>query len=358
MISKRNFTYYYFLGFHDTIICILSQHFHEDQVPMMYKNIIAAIGNTPLVKINFQTPPEIYAKLEHLNPGGSVKDRSALYMIEKAERLGLLKPGGTVIEASSGNQGIATAMIGAVKGYKVIITVFEKASKEKVQTLQAYGAQVIRCLQTEFVSDPLSYHSQAVAIQKSTPNSFMLNQYYNVDNAEAHYMSLGPEIWKQTNGTITHFFAAGGTGGTVSGTGKYLKEQNPDIKVICVDTANSFRATNGNPKPYKLEGIGLDFKGPVLNESVIDEFFCVTDEEALNMLYPLASKQGLLVGPSSAAVAYAAQEYSRNMKPTDRAVFIVGDSGRAYLSKGFYDRPDIDTQPTIKISDPSEYIQL
>lgn len=314
---------------------------------MIYKNLLNAIGNTPLVGVDFNTPPQIFAKLEYLNPGGSVKDRSALFMIEEAEKMGILKPGGTLIEASSGNQGIATAMIGALKGYKVIITVFEKASQEKVQTLLAYGAKVIRCPATQFVDDPLSYHSQAVAIHKETPNSFMLNQYYNVSNALAHYSLLGPEIWKQTEGKITHFFAAAGTGGTISGVGKYLKEQNPNIKVLAIDSANSFRSTKGNPKPYKLEGIGVDFKSPVLNESVIDEFLPVTDESALGILKPLASKHGILVGLSSGAVATAVEEYSKNMKKDDFAVMIFGDSGRAYLTKGFYNEANESLMPEV-----------
>ncbi|MBA3954777.1 cysteine synthase family protein [Candidatus Dependentiae bacterium] len=303
----------------------------------MHETILKAIGNTPLVKVNFESLGRIFAKLEYLNPGGSVKDRSALFMIEEAEQLGLLKPGGTLIEASSGNQGIATALIGALKGYKVVITVFEKVSNEKYQTLKAYGAEVIKCPATQFVDDPNSYHSTAVKIHKSTPNSFMLNQYYNVSNARAHYSLLGPEIWRQTEGKITHFFAAAGTGGTISGVGKYLKEQNPNVKVIAIDAANSFRSTAGNPKPYKLEGVGVDFVSPVLNTSVIDEFVCVTDDQALDILKPMASIHGLLIGPSSGAVAYAVQEYSKQLGPNDLAVMICGDSGRAYLTKGFYD---------------------
>lgn len=304
---------------------------------MIHKNLLCAIGNTPLVGINFETHAYMHAKLEYLNPGGSVKDRSALYMIEEAERLGILKPGGTLIEASSGNQGIATAMIGAVKGYKVIITVFEKISLEKYQTIKAYGAEVIKCPATQFVDDPLSYHSQAIQLHKNTPNSFMLNQYMNVSNAHAHYHMLGPEIWQQTQGKITHFFAAAGTGGTISGVGRYLKEQNSDIKVIAVDSAHSFRATKGNPKPYKLEGIGVDFSSPVLNQSIIDEYLCVTDEEALSALKPMASKHGLLIGLSSGAVAYASEYYAKKMESTDFGVMIFGDSGRAYLTKGFYE---------------------
>jgi cystathionine beta-synthase len=303
---------------------------------MMHESLLHAIGNTPLVKIDFKTSCSMYAKLEYLNPGGSVKDRSSLYMIEEAEQLGLLKPGGTLIDASSGNQGIATAMIGAVKGYKVIITFPEKNSKEKFETLKAYGAEVILCPSTSFLEDPNSYHSQAIRIHKATPNSFMPNQYFNLSNSMAHYKSLGPEIWNQTEGKITHFIAAAGTGGTVSGAGKYLKEQNPDIKVIAVDSNNSYRSTQGNPKPYKLEGIGVDFDSPVLNYSVIDNFFLSPDDESIAMLQYLAKKEGLLVGPSSGAVAYAAQQYCKQLKPTDLAVFILGDSGRAYLTKNFY----------------------
>lgn len=303
---------------------------------MMYNSLLHAIGNTPLVKIDFKTPCSTYAKLEYLNPGGSVKDRSSLYMIEEAEKLGLLQPGGTLIDASSGNQGIATAMIGAVKGYKVIITFPDKNSKEKLEALKAYGAEVVICPATNYLEDPNSYHSQALRIHQATPNSFMPNQYFNLSNAMAHYRSLGPEIWKQTEGKITHFIAAAGTGGTISGAGKYLKEQNPNIKVIAVDSNNSYRSTQGNPKPYKLEGIGVDFDSPVLDYSVIDEFFLSPDDESIAMLKHLARKEGVLVGPSSGAVAYAAQQYCQQLQSTDLAVFILGDSGRAYLTKNFY----------------------
>lgn len=302
---------------------------------MMHESLLHAIGNTPLVRVNFGTPPAIYAKLEYLNPGGSVKDRSALFMIEDAERRGLLKPGGTIIDATSGNHGIAIAMIGALKGYKVIITATPKFSQEKMATIKAYGAEIIMCPVTEYMTDPESYHSVALRIHKETPNSFMPNQYYNPDNALGHYTLLGPEIWQQTKGKITHFFAAAGTGGTVSGAGKYLKEQNSNIKVIALDSIHSFRATKGNPKPYKVESMGVDFDNEVLNPAVIDEFFNVTDDQALGMLKPLAREHGLLVGPSSAAVAYGVQEYSKKLSKDDLVVMIFGDSGRAYLSKYF-----------------------
>lgn len=305
----------------------------------MYNRILDAIGNTPLVKLPFDCPGSIYAKLEYMNPGGSVKDRSALFMIEQAERNGKLQPGGTLIDASSGNQGIATAMIGAIKGYKVIITVPAKTSKEKYQTMKAYGAEVVVCPTKANLQDPESYHSKARAIHMATPNSFMPNQYFNIDNAQAHYTITGPEIWKQTNGTITHLFAGAGTCGTVSGVGKYLKEQNPAIKIFGIDAATSFRSTKGNPSAYKYEGIGVDFDSPVLNASVIDDFLTVSDEDGIGYLKTLATKYGLLVGLASGAVAWATQQYAqKHMKDGDIAVMIFGDSGRAYLTKGYYDQ--------------------
>lgn len=303
----------------------------------MYNHLLEAIGNTPLIRVHFNSPATIYAKLEYLNPGGSVKDRSAKYMIEQAEKNGLLKQGGTIIDATSGNHGIALAMIGAAKGYKVILTATPKFSEAKINTAKAYGAEVVLCKETEFVSDPESYHSIAVKLHQQTPNSYMPNQYYSIENTKAHYHSLGPEIWQQTKGTITHFFAAAGTGGTISGAGQFLKEQNPNIQVICIDSINSFRATRGNPKPYKLEGMGIDFANEVLKENVIDEFFEISDDHALSMLQELSKKHGFLVGPSSGAVAYAAREYAKTLKPTDVAIMIFGDSGRAYLEKNYYE---------------------
>jgi len=302
----------------------------------MYNSIYHAIGNTPLIKIFSDIHPSLYCKLEYLNPGGSIKDRSALFMIEEAEKKGWLKPGGTIIEPSSGNQGIALSMIGAAKGYKVIVVVSEKHSQEKIKTLKAYGVQVIAMPPTDFLEDKNSYHSKAVEIHKNTLNSFMPNQYFNPSNAQAHYSSLGPEIWKQTEGKITHFIAAAGTCGTVAGTGKFLKEQNKNIKVCAVDAKNSYRSTKGNPKPYKIEGIGVDFDAPLLKNAPIDQFLEVDDEGSINMLQELARTHGLLVGPSSGAVAYAAKTYAASLPQDAVAVMIFGDSGRAYLSKNFY----------------------
>jgi cystathionine beta-synthase len=299
------------------------------------KGLLGAIGNTPLVKIPFKTSAKIFAKLEYLNPGGSIKDRSALFMIEEAEEKGLLKPGGTIVESSSGNQGVACAMIGAIKGYKVVITASPAMSEEKIKTIKAYGAEVIPCPAVP-IHDPQSRHSQAIKIAKETPNSFIPNQYFNLSNPEAHYSSLGPEIWEQTEGKITHFFAAAGTGGTISGAGKFLKEKNPNIKIIAVDVDTSFHSTNGNPMPYRMEGIGIDFETQCLNESVIDKFFPVSDADGLGMLKTMASKYGLLVGTGSGAVSYAVQSYLNKLTKNDVVVMLFGDSGRAYLSKNYY----------------------
>lgn len=301
------------------------------------KTLLNSIGNTPLVKIFSEFPTNIFAKLEYLNPGGSIKDRSAKFMVEWAEKEGILKPGMTIIDASSGNHGIALAMIGSAKGYKVIICSMDKHSKEKINTMKAYGATVLTFPSTNALEDPNSYHSQAVKLAQETPNSHMPNQYCNKLNATAHYHDIGPEIWKQTQGKITHLIAAAGTGGTISGAGKFLKEMNPNIQVIGVDAANSFRSTKGNPKPYKLEGMGVDSDSVVLDNSVIDQFIEVSDDQGIGMMKELAKKHGFLVGPSSGAVAYAAYTYAKNLKPDDVAISIFGDSGRAYLSKNYYD---------------------
>ncbi|OGB83209.1 hypothetical protein A3F66_02665 [candidate division TM6 bacterium RIFCSPHIGHO2_12_FULL_32_22] len=304
----------------------------------MKNSILDLIGNTPLAKIDLETNGNIFAKLEYLNPGGSIKDRSAKFILEDAEKSGILKPGSLIVDASSGNHGIALAMIGRIKGYKVVITVSEKISKEKYYTLKAYGAEVVVCKATQYLEDPESYHSIAKKIHVETPGSFMPNQYYNTKNRDAHETEIAPEIWNQTEGKITHFFAGAGTSGTISGVGRFLKKQNPDIKIIAIDTENSFRATNGNPKPYIIEGVGMDFDTPVLDESVIDEIIAVGDNETISMLQYLSNKKGFLVGPSSGAVAVGFKKYSDKyrIKKDDLAVLIFGDSGRAYLSKNFY----------------------
>lgn len=298
------------------------------------KSILNAIGNTPIVELDFKVNPKLIAKLEYLNPGGSIKDRAALFMVEKAEKDGILRPGGTIIEASSGNQGIALAMIGAIKGYNVIITVPDRTSSEKIATLQAYGAKVYVCPDTDNLNDPEGYHAKANELCKKISNSFMPNQYYNKQNAEAHYSTTAPEIWKQTNGTLTHCFIGMGTCGTICGIGRYLKEQNPKIKIIGVDAATSKLSSPLCPKVYKVEGIGVDVISDNFDKKVIDEIIPINDNDAFTTTRELA-KQGILVGISSGAVMHVALNYAKNLTKNDVVVVIFADSGRAYLSKVF-----------------------
>lgn len=298
------------------------------------KNFLGAIGNTPLVTLEFEVKPTVLAKLEYLNPGGSIKDRSALFMIEEAERTGKLRSGGTIIEASSGNQGIALAMIGAIKGYKVIITVPNRTSMEKISTLQAYGAKVFVCPDTDDLNDPNGYHAKAEILHQQIENSYMPNQYYNIENPKAHYFSTGPEIWQQSAGKITHCFIGMGSCGTISGIGKYLKEKNKNIKIIGIDTQTSKLSMPDSPKAYKVEGIGVDVVTDTLDRSVIDEIIPVNDDDVFAMTRVLA-KKGYLVGLSSGAVMHVALEYAKKLNESDTILVIFADSGRAYLSKVF-----------------------
>lgn len=299
-----------------------------------FKSYLECIGNTPMAKLEFGTKPTLLAKLEFLNPGGSVKDRSALFMIERAERDGILKPGGTIIEASSGNQGIGLAMVGTLKGYKVIITVPDRTSFEKITTLQAYGAKVYVCPDTDRLEDPEGYHAKAEELHHQIKNSFMPNQYYNTQNPLAHYSTTGPEIWAQTEGKLTHCILAMGSCGTISGVGKFLKEKNPNIKIIGVDAATSKLSSPENPKTYKVEGIGVDVVADTLNRSVIDEIIPIKDGDAFAMTKILA-KKGYLVGISSGCVMHIALQYAKKLTEKDIIVTIFADSGRAYLSKVF-----------------------
>ncbi len=303
-----------------------------------YKTMLELIGNTPLAKLELGTTPTLLAKLEFLNPGGSVKDRSALFMVQQAEKDGLLKPGGTIVEASSGNQGIALAMIGAIKGYKVIITVPDRTSREKVDVLRAYGATVYVCPNTDTLEESNGYHAVAERLHEQIPGSFMPNQYFNKANPLAHYTTTGKEIWEQTNGTVTHVIVGAGSCGTISGVGRYLKEKNTDIKVIGVDAATSVYSSK-EPKAYNTEGIGIDVISDTFDPSVVDEIIPINDDDSFAMTRTLAS-QGFLVGLSSGAIMKIALEYCKNLKQTDTVVVIFGDSGRAYLSKVFAEQDD------------------
>jgi cystathionine beta-synthase len=299
-----------------------------------YKTILQMIGNTPLMRLNFDVKPLLLAKLEFLNPGGSIKDRSALFMIEEAERTGKLKPGGTIIEATSGNQGIALALIGKIKGYRVIITAPDRTSAEKLGVLRAYGAEVYVCPNTDRHDDPRNYHSFAEHLTRTIPGAYMPDQYFNKLNPAAHYATTGPEIWKQTEGKVTHVVMGAGSCGTMSGVGRYLKEQNSTIKIIGVDAATSAYSSK-EPKAYKVEGLGIDVVSDTFDKSAIDQIIPITDDNAFAMTKKLATQHGLLVGISSGAVMHVALDYAQNLTENDTMVVIFADSGRNYLSKVF-----------------------
>lgn len=317
------------------MISVTEKESRVDVKRLKHKTILELIGNTPMVSLEIPTNATFLAKLEYLNPGGSVKDRSALYMIEDAEKQGLLPPGGTIIEATSGNQGIALAMIGAIKGYRVIITVPDRTSFEKVATLRAYGAKVYVCPDTDNLEDPEGYHAKAKQLHKDILGSFMPNQYFNKVNAEAHYSTTGPEIWKQTEGKVTHVFIGMGSCGTISGVAKYLKNKNSKIKIIGIDAKTSALSSD-TPKAYEVEGIGVDVLDGNYDESLVDEILTISDEEAFTMTRKMAREFGLLVGISSGSVMHCALKYDKShLTKEDVAVVIFGDSGRAYLRKIF-----------------------
>ena len=295
--------------------------------------LLKLIGNTPLIDLEADSAGSLFGKPEFLNPGGSVKDRAALFMVEDAERQGVLKPGGTIVEGSSGNQGIALAMIGAVKGYRVVIVVPKHTSEEKKAALRAYGAEVHITADTATHADPESYHSVALKLAAAIPGAYMPDQFYNLQNVEAHYQTTGPEIWEQTDGTVTHFICGMGSCGTISGVGRYLKEQNPKVQIIGADSAHSLLSAE-NPQPYETEGIGVDIITDVLDQSVIDQVIPTHDEEAFQTARRYSTR-GLLVGPSSGAALSAAEKTLPSLSEGDVAVCLLPDSGRAYLSKLF-----------------------
>lgn len=311
---------------------------------MWYNNILETIGNTPLVKLNTITkhvPGTILAKIETTNPGNSIKDRMAVKMIEEAEKSGKLKPGGTIIEGTSGNTGMGLAMAAIIKGYKCIFTTTDKQSKEKVDALRAFGADVIVCPTNVEPEDPRSYYSVSSRLEREVPNSWKPNQYDNLANSQAHYEQTGPEIWEQTEGKITHLVVGVGTGGTISGTGKYLKEKNPDIQVWGIDTYGSvfkkYKETGIFDKdeiyPYITEGIGEDFLPANVNFDVIDLFEKVTDKDAALMTRDIARKEGIFVGNSAGAAIGGLIQLKDKLKPEDVVVVIFHDHGSRYMGK-------------------------
>jgi len=311
---------------------------------MWYNNILETIGNTPLVKLNNITstiPATVLAKIETTNPGNSIKDRMAVKMIEDAEKSGALKPGGTIIEGTSGNTGMGLAMAAIIKGYKCIFTTTDKQSKEKVDALRAFGAEVIVCPTNVDPEDPRSYYSVSSRLEREVPNSWKPNQYDNLSNSTAHYEQTGPEIWEQTEGKITHLVVGVGTGGTISGAGKYLKEKNPAIKVWGIDTYGSvfkkYKETGILDKneiyPYITEGIGEDFLPQNVNFDVIDLFEKVTDKDAALMTRDIARKEGIFAGNSAGSAIAGLLQLKDKLKPEDVVVVIFHDHGSRYMGK-------------------------
>jgi len=311
--------------------------------------ILDAVGHTPLVRINRITKGivkgTVYAKVETFNPGNSIKDRMAIQMIEDAERAGKLKPGGTIIEGTSGNTGMGLAMAAVVKGYKCIFTTTDKQSKEKVDALKAFGAEVIVCPTNVEPEDPRSYYSVSYRLEREVPNSWKANQYDNLSNSKAHYEQTGPEIWEQTDGTITHLVVGVGTGGTASGTGRYLKEKNPNIKVWGIDTYGSvfkkYKETGIFDKheiyPYITEGIGEDFLPKNVDFSVIYAFEKVTDKDAAMMTRRISREEGIFAGNSAGSAMAGLLQLREHFKDGDVIVVIFHDHGTRYLGKMFND---------------------
>ncbi len=311
-------------------------------------NVLEIIGNTPMVRINRITKDvkgTVLAKIETYNPGNSIKDRMAVRMIEDAERSGALKPGGTIIEGTSGNTGMGLAIVAVIKGYKCIFTTTDKQSKEKIDALKAFGAEVIVCPTNVDPEDPRSYYSVSSRLEKEVPNSWKANQYDNLSNSAAHYEQTGPEIWEQTEGKVTHLVVGVGTGGTVSGVGRYLKERNPRIKVWGIDTYGSvfkkYKETGIFDKneiyPYITEGIGEDFLPKNVDFSVVDHFEKVTDKDAALMTRRIAREEGIFAGNSAGSAMAGLLQLKDNFREGDVIVVIFHDHGSRYLGKMFND---------------------
>ena len=321
---------------------------HFPQTMKIYDNILQTIGNTPLIRLNKLTSEvqaTVLAKVETSNPGNSVKDRMALQMIEDAEADGTLKPGGTIVEGTSGNTGMGLALACIIKGYKLICTLSDKQSKEKMDMLRAMGAEVIVCPTNVEPDDPRSYYSVAKRRAAETPNSIYIDQYNNLSNRKAHYLSTGPEIWDQTDGKVTHFVVGVGTGGTISGVGKYLKEKNPNVKIWGIDTYGSvFKKYHETGEfdeneiyPYITEGIGEDILPSNVDFEIIDAFEKVTDKDAAVMTRRLAREEGIFVGNSAGAAVSGLIQLKEHFGPDDVVVVLFHDHGSRYVGKMFND---------------------
>ncbi|MFC4148299.1 cystathionine beta-synthase [Micromonospora mangrovi] len=305
-----------------------------------YDNVVDMIGNTPLVRLRNVTEgisATVLAKVEYLNPGGSVKDRIALRMVEDAEAAGILRPGGTIVEPTSGNTGVGLALVAQLKGYKCVFVCPDKVSQDKQDVLRAYGAEVVVCPTAVAPEDPRSYYNVSDRLAREIPGAWKPDQYSNPANPRSHYETTGPELWKQTEGGLTHFVAGVGTGGTISGIGRYLKEASAGrVKVIGADPEGSVYS-GGTGRPYLVEGVGEDFWPETYDRSVADEIVEVSDKESFEMTRRLAREEGLLVGGSCGMAVVAALEVARKAGPDDVIVVLLPDSGKGYLSKIFND---------------------
>lgn len=315
-----------------------------------YDNVLSLIGNTPLIRLNKITEPlpgNFYAKVEAFNPGHSTKDRIALYIIEEAEKKGILTPGDTIIETTSGNTGFSLAMVSIIKGYNCILAVSSKSSKDKIDMLRSLGAKVYVCPAHVSADDERSYYNVAKRLHEETKGSVYINQYFNQLNIDAHYHTTGPEIWEQTAGKITHLIACSGTGGTISGAAKYLKEQNPAIRILGVDAFGSVLKKYHETKefdaeeiyPYRIEGLGKNLIPTATDFDLIDSFMKVTDEESAHMTREIAKREGLFVGYTSGAVMQAVKQYAEEgeFDQNSNVVAIFPDHGSRYMSKVFSD---------------------
>src|SRR5215831_12908008 len=305
----------------------------------MQESILQCVGRTPLIRLrrlNEGLQATVAVKMESLNPGGSVKDRVGIAMITDAERRGWLRPGGTIIEATAGNTGVGLAMIAAVKGYRCIFVLPDKMSAEKIGLLKGYGAEVVITPTNVPPDSPDSYNGVADRLTREIPGAWRPNQFANLSNPDVHYRTTGMEIWDQTEGRVTAFVAGVGTGGTISGVGRYLKEQNPDVRIIGADPEGSV-LSGGTPRPWKVEGIGEDFVPKTFNSQLVDEWIRVSDAESFHMARSLARREGILAGGSSGTAVAAALRFAQRLTADHLVVALCADTGRNYLSKFFDD---------------------